>query len=228
MERKPSKKVYVINNRSFVSDSGTKNGKEKCQNYAYENCLNANDMIIFDSETEFKRYLYLLRQVDLGIITNLQRQYTFRLIPEFTTSAGKKHETMTYVADFVYKKDNLVIVEDVKGYAEEVFLVKWKLFDYIYLKKNICLLVIKRCGKRGENCLDDDFWCEYDNFSRKGLSLKAKQKELIDTRNKINKLEKEKIKRDKEIALLKKYESLEKPTKSQKNRIAEIKEKYGI
>ena len=107
--------------------------------------------IQFDSKKEAKRYQELKLMEDAGMISRLERQVEFVLIPEqrefnareIYTKGPKKgsfkpgkllERKLVYVADFVYMMNGKVIVEDVKGYrdggAYRVFVIKRKLMLY--------------------------------------------------------------------------------------------------
>lgn len=96
----------------------------------------------FDSRKEYRRFCELSLLQKAGAITELQRQVEFELIPaqrEPDTvgvrggiKKGKVIERKCcYVADFVYKKNGKLVVEDVKGYkkgtAYDLFSIKRKL-----------------------------------------------------------------------------------------------------
>lgn len=80
----------------------------------------------FDSAKEGRRYLYLLDAQKRGVISDLQRQVRFELVPEVTeeyvvhlkTKDKAKTRTVqlpiTYTCDFQYIKDGELVVEDVK------------------------------------------------------------------------------------------------------------------
>lgn len=72
----------------------------------------------FDSLKESRRYLQLLALVKTGLISDLECQVKFEIIPR-QTSHGKFVEHPTYYfADFAYKDENGVsVVEDVKSKA---------------------------------------------------------------------------------------------------------------
>ena len=64
---------------------------------------------------------------------NIKAEYestTFELIPPFTYD-GKKMRKMTFTPDFVGKD----FIIECKGYMNDVFPIKWKLFQY-HLYKN--------------------------------------------------------------------------------------------
>jgi len=87
--------------------------------------------LTFDSKKEAYRYLELKSMLDKGEITELKRQVPYTLIPAFNLNK-KRYREMTYVADFVYKKDGKEIVEDTKGFKTDVYMIKKKLMAYIY------------------------------------------------------------------------------------------------
>ena len=97
--------------------------------------------ISFDSKKEMERYMYLLDAQRNGVITDLQRQVKFELIPavreeyieHLKTKDKVKTRTLqlaiTYTCDFSYKKDGELVIEDVK--ASPKMLPK----EYILKKK---------------------------------------------------------------------------------------------
>lgn len=103
---------------------------------------------VFDSKTELKRYIELLKMQENGEISNLERQVPFILIPAFYeqipqySKTGKRlkdkkklvEREVTYKADFVYidNKTGEQIVEDTKGFKTAEYIVKRKLMLYIY------------------------------------------------------------------------------------------------
>ena len=74
------------------------------------------DGISFPSKAEAARYCQLKELERTGAIQDLERQPTFKF------ACGVK-----YVADFVYKKDGVKVIEDVKGQETAVFNLKRKL-----------------------------------------------------------------------------------------------------
>lgn len=91
------------------------------------------DGITFDSNKEAKRYELLKGMQENGKITNLVLQPKFELQPHFK-KYGKTIRAINYVADFQYFSvlEQKLIVEDVKGFRTDVYLIKKKLFDYNY------------------------------------------------------------------------------------------------
>lgn len=93
------------------------------------------DGIVYDSKKEAKRASVLEQQAKYGLISNLQRQVVFELQPGYVNNQGKKIRPITYIADFQYKKDGKLIVEDVKGgnaTKTPEYRIKKKLFEYKY------------------------------------------------------------------------------------------------
>lgn len=102
---------------------------------------------IFDSKRELSRYLVLLDAVKDGKITELERQPYFVLIPaikenyvvRLKTKEKIKERTIqrpiTYCADFRYKKQGEVVVEDVKVSPHclpKEFQLKLKMMRYFH------------------------------------------------------------------------------------------------
>ena len=86
------------------------------------------DGITFDSMAEMRRYLELKMLEKSGIITNLELQPKFLLIPK-TEKGGR---AVYYYADFKYTKDGKTIYEDVKGMQTESYKLKKKLLFWKY------------------------------------------------------------------------------------------------
>ena len=98
--------------------------------------------VVFDSKKEARRYYELLLQQKAGMISGLERQKKFVLIPtqrepDIIGARGGRHpgkvieKECAYIADFVYQVQGQTVVEDVKGYraggAYTVFTIKRKL-----------------------------------------------------------------------------------------------------
>ena len=107
------------------------------------------DGLTFDRQKEVLRYKELSLLRSEGIISNLQRQVKYILIPTQREPAvlgprggvkpGKLIENeCSYLADFVYTVNETgeTVVEDVKGYkkgeAYKVFTIKRKLMLFVY------------------------------------------------------------------------------------------------
>ena len=85
----------------------------------------------FDSIAESKRYLELKALVQAGEITDLDLQVKFELIPKVTI-CGRNQRACYYVCDFQYVKDGQTVVEDVKGFATDVYRIKRKLMKHVH------------------------------------------------------------------------------------------------
>lgn len=84
------------------------------------------DGVVYDSKREYERWLLLKDAEEQGIITDLQRQVKFELIPavieEYVEHLKTKDKIktrvlqrpITYTADACYYKDGEYIVEDLK------------------------------------------------------------------------------------------------------------------
>lgn len=93
--------------------------------------------IIFDSQKEYKRYLFLKQKEDEGIITNLRTHIKINIIEK-----NDKFRKSDYIVDFLYTKNEVDIYEDVKpskSMITEVFKLKQKL---MYSKYGIYINVI--------------------------------------------------------------------------------------
>ena len=222
--RIPSKKVWWIDERHFTSDKGTRNGKQKALDYAHAYLLNDKDIIEFDSEMEWKRFEYLHALEKNGDIRELKIHQNFLLLPKFDD-----HDELMYEADFYYY-DNTTqkyVVEDVKGLLEDTFRVKWKLFDYIYKKKDLKLVCIKCSGK---NFLTSEAWSvvvENKKPTKQKEKLRAENKamkEKLKAIEKINAVVERETKRLNELQA--KQESGAKLTKAERDRLELLLSKY--
>lgn len=93
----------------------------------YNNTKVEFDGIKFDSKKEMQRYLVLKTAEENGLISNLQLQVRFELIPavreeyveHLKTKDKIKTRTLqlpiTYTCDFQYVKNGEIIIEDVKA-----------------------------------------------------------------------------------------------------------------
>lgn len=79
----------------------------------------------FDSCAEASRYTQLRLMERSGMISDLQRQVKFVLIQTQRDERGRLLEReWSYIADFVYMRDGVKIVEDVKGVRTELYKLK--------------------------------------------------------------------------------------------------------
>lgn len=74
------------------------------------------DDMTFDSKHEKRRYDALLQMQRIGLISDLQTQVRFNLLPKVRYAvAGKTSRGRVYIADFAYWKDGKLVVEDAKS-----------------------------------------------------------------------------------------------------------------
>ena len=83
--------------------------------------------IVFDSKRECERYKVLKEKEDKGEIHDLQLQVPYTLLHK-----TKKTRATVYYADFVYFENGERVVEDVKGYRTDTYLLKRKML-YVLL-----------------------------------------------------------------------------------------------
>lgn len=82
----------------------------------------------FDSIREKSRYRELQLMERAGMISGLERQVRFELIPAHYDEHGKCDErSCSYIADFTYWRDGKFVVEDCKGMKTDVYIIKRKL-----------------------------------------------------------------------------------------------------
>jgi hypothetical protein len=111
--------------------------------------VTTSDGITHDSQKEANRWCELKLLERAGKITDLQRQVAFELIPAQYESvprvskSGKPlkdghiliEKSVKYIADFVYREEGKIVVEDVKSSAtakKESFIIKRKLLYWVY------------------------------------------------------------------------------------------------
>ena len=87
------------------------------------------DGIVFDSKLEAARYKILKQLEQAGELTDLEVQVDF---PCVVTVNGEDQKICSYIADFRYKRDGEVVVEDTKGVITQVFRLKKKLVEALY------------------------------------------------------------------------------------------------
>lgn len=111
--------------------------------HKYHNTKVQTDDGTFDSKKEAKRWNELRKMAGRGEITELRRQIPFELIPaqKLETSRKMKGKTkrmqhsetaVRYFADFTYKKDGKLVVEDTKGLKTPDYVIKRKLMKYVH------------------------------------------------------------------------------------------------
>ena len=90
------------------------------------------DTIKFDSIKEANRYKELKLLLKAQEITHLEIQPKYELQEKFIDTQGKKHQAITYTADFKYFDKRGCILEDVKGYRTRDYILRIKLLLYKY------------------------------------------------------------------------------------------------
>lgn len=98
----------------------------------YRNEKVEQDGIIHDSRKEARRYGQLCVLERAGDIHDLKRQVRFELIPKQRRADGAAERACFYVTDFVYRKGDSQIVEDVKGMKTRDYIIKRKLMLYVH------------------------------------------------------------------------------------------------
>jgi len=86
----------------------------------------------FDSKREHKYYEELLQLKNAGIVKEIILQPEFELQESYVKD-GKKVKEIKYIADFkVIYSDGTEEIIDVKGFKNEIYKLKKKLFHYKY------------------------------------------------------------------------------------------------
>lgn len=111
----------------------------------YRNCkVTTAEGIVFDSTKEYKRWCELKVMEASGLISNLQRQVKYVLIPaqREPDTVGKRggikqgkliERECAYYADFVYQLPTReTIVEDTKGMKTPEYKIKRKLMLHVH------------------------------------------------------------------------------------------------
>tara|TARA_R100000808_G_C2126367_1_gene136542 strand:- start:906 stop:1241 length:336 start_codon:yes stop_codon:yes gene_type:complete len=80
----------------------------------------------YHSKREKRRAIELELLVKAGKIQDLKHQVSYTLLRSFKFN-GKKIREIKYIADFVYQKGKMTIIEDCKGYKTETYKLKKKL-----------------------------------------------------------------------------------------------------
>lgn len=98
----------------------------------YGNRKVIRDGIEFDSVKECQRYCELKLMQRAGVISELQLQVPFELIPTQRIDGKLAEKAVNYVADFVYKQNGQTVVEDTKGMRTRDYIIKRKLMLFIH------------------------------------------------------------------------------------------------
>lgn len=85
---------------------------------------------VFDSQKEYTRYKELQMLQKAGVISDLQKQVTYVLIPK-----QNKEQAVKYIADFVYIENGKTVVEDTKSEITRknpTYVIKRKLMLWVH------------------------------------------------------------------------------------------------
>lgn len=94
--------------------------------------------IKFDSKAEYKRFTELELLQKAGKIFNLEMQKDFELQPSFQDNQGEKRRSIKYIADFVYKENGVIIVEDLKSKItaeDSTYKIKKKMLLWLFKRE---------------------------------------------------------------------------------------------
>ena len=87
----------------------------------------------YASKKEAKRAAELKLMKKAGLISGLQEQVKYPLIPSRKRSDGRTERGCAYVADFVYRiSDGELITEDCKGFKTKDYIIKRKLMLMVH------------------------------------------------------------------------------------------------
>ena len=103
--------------------------------------------VAFASKLEARRYAELLLLERAGAISGLKVQEWICLQPPFVARDGKKILPVWYVADFVYIEDDVMVVEETKGFSTPVSLLKMKMLKHGYPHYDVRMVYAKPKAK---------------------------------------------------------------------------------
>lgn len=86
------------------------------------------------SKKEAKRFYQLRMLLEIGEISDLKQQVRYVLL---TSEIKGRQGELAYIADFVYMRGGVEVVEDVKGMQTQIYLRKKRLMQKIH---NITIL----------------------------------------------------------------------------------------
>lgn len=100
----------------------------------YNNCPADRGGIRFDSQKEARRFDQLILLERAGQITDLRMQVDFTLQEAYTDTEGRRVRAIRYKADFTYRRNGQLVVEDVKSSATKTktYAIKRKLMAERY------------------------------------------------------------------------------------------------
>ena len=121
----------------------------------YHNQPGRLDGIHFDSDTELKRYAYLVWVEMAGQLSDLKVHPTFELMaargtpaPPSVSGAGRAGAAIvgTYEADFSYRDERGLVVEDVKGMVLPLYQLKRAIFRVNH--PELLFVEVRQCRRR--------------------------------------------------------------------------------
>lgn len=211
-----AKPVFYIKGKVFNDKNKTTvENRKEAEEYCLQNFLNINDIIRFDSEIEYLYYLELLQKKSEGKVRDINIHQSFVLIPEYTNIDGEVIQRMDYECDFFYFdiEKNKQMCVDVKGVEEPEFVLKRKIFDYIYRDKfKITIMKYSKSTGFVEKS-------EYKKSRKRVMKLKEENKLLKEKQKAQEKLDKENIKYKNRYNELK---AMQKLSSVQRKRLAEL------
>lgn len=211
-----AKPVFYIKGKIFNDKNKTTvENRKEAEEYCLQNFLNINDIIRFDSEIEYLYYLELLQKKSEGKVRDINIHQSFVLIPEYTNIDGELIQRMDYECDFFYFdiEKNKQMCVDVKGVEEPEFVLKRKIFDYIYRDKfKITIMKYSKSTGFVEKS-------EYKKSRKRVMKLKEENKLLKEKQKAQDKLDKENIKYKNRYNELK---AMQKLSSVQRKRLAEL------
>lgn len=211
-----AKPVFYIKGKIFNDKNKTTvENRKEAEEYCLQNFLNINDIIRFDSEIEYLYYLELLQKKSEGKVRDINIHQSFVLIPEYTNIDGELIQRMDYECDFFYFdiEKNKQMCVDVKGVEEPEFVLKRKIFDYVYRDKfKITIMKYSKSTGFVEKS-------EYKKSRKRVMKLKEENKLLKEKQKAQEKLDKENIKYKNRYNELK---AMQKLSSVQRKRLAEL------
>jgi hypothetical protein len=104
----------------------------------YKNIKTTIDGIKFDSKKEANRYSELKMMQKAGLISDLELQPKFDLLPKIKWNNQTLRKRM-YIADFLYKQNGKTIVVDAKGFKTPMYKFKRHMFlikypEYVFME----------------------------------------------------------------------------------------------
>ncbi|MGL5327751.1 MAG: DUF1064 domain-containing protein [Peptostreptococcaceae bacterium] len=131
----------------------------------------------FDSTAEYNYWLELLDMQEKGLITQLDRQIEFVLVPKFKDSYGNTVRQMVYVSDMTFVKDGKLHIVDVKGSLYNITIEsKNKIKMCKYLNQDAVFEIIVKLDGKWYNIEDKIQKKEYTEKVKENKLKKAKKK----------------------------------------------------